>query len=231
MGGYRSVTLGIAAAAAAAILTACGGPGTGSAAPASAAGLVTQMKAAVRGASSMHVAGQLTQAGQPFGVDLAMLRAGEFDGTLTSRGVPIQLTKSAGQVYVRATPAFLRELKASSVCPVLCGKYVQMNRTEASTLSRSLSMTSVTNSLLSSLPSFRRAGTATVNGQPAIVLHGSDGSTLDVAARGRPYPLRASAPAGQPEHLVFSRWNAVPAPAPPPRGDVLNLGQLKAGAS
>jgi hypothetical protein len=198
----------------------------------STATLIAQMIAAVGSATSMHMSGQVSGSGHPVGLDLGVLRAGELTGTITQNGVKQQLIGAEGKVYIKATPAFLRELKASAaVCAVMCGKYVQMSGPQAGALAVSLSMASLTRSLTSGLPHFNQAGTTTVNGQPAIVLHGADGSTLDVAATGKPYPLRVVAPAGRPGVVVFSEWDQVAAPAAPRAGEVINLNQLKAGSS
>jgi hypothetical protein len=216
-------------------LAGCGGSAGGSSASIpqrSAATLVSQMKAAVDAATSMHLAGQLPNAGRPVALDLDVLRAGDLTGTITENGLPLQLIGSRGKVYVKATPAFLRDLKApGGVCAVMCGKFVQMSGLQATELAGSLSMTSITRSLIAGLPKFRRAGTTSVSGRPAVVLHGADGSTLDVAAHGKPYPLRVVAPRGRAESVVFSHWDTVPAPTAPPGGDVINLNQLKAGSS
>jgi hypothetical protein len=113
----------------------------------------------------------------------------------------------------------------------MCGKYVQMSGTQASDLAGSLSMASLTRSLIAGLPKLTQAGTTQVSGQPAIVLRGADGLTLDVAARGKPYPLRAYAAPGRHETVVFSEWDKVAVPAAPRAGQVINLSQLKAGSS
>lgn len=217
-------------------LAGCGGSMTGGSSASvpqrSAATLVSQMKVAVDAATSMHLAGQLPNAGRPVALDLDVLRAGDLTGTITENGLPLHLIGSRGKVYVRATPDFLRDLKApGGVCAVMCGKYVQMSGLQATELAGRLSMTSLTRSLIAGLPKFRRAGTTTVSGRPAVVLAGADGSTLDVAARGKPYPLRVVAPPGRAESVVFSHWDTVPTPAAPPGGEVINLNQLKAGSS
>jgi hypothetical protein len=222
-------------------LTACGGSATHMASgPAGSAGtagrstdqLVAQMKTAVRNAASMHLAGRVTTSGKATALDLDVLRAGGLSGSITQNGVPLELIGTAGKVYVKATPAFLRELRASAgICTLMCGKYVQMSGGAGSQLDGSLNMASLTRAFVTGLPKETRAGTTTVAGQQAVVLHGSDGSTLDVAAHGTPYPLRVIAPPGHHETLTFSHWNQVAAPTAPPASKVVNLSQLKAGTS
>jgi len=232
MGGFVGIRArGLAWVVAGSVAIAVGGcAGTG--ADRSAASLISAMKVAVRDATSMHMAGQLPNGGRPVALDMGVLRSGALTGTITEGGVPLQLIGTSGQVYVKATPAFLRELRASAaVCTIMCGKYVQLSGTQRSELTGSLGMASLIHSLISALPRFTRAGTTTVLGQPAIVLHGADGSTLDVAARGKPYPLRLIAPRGREESVLFSHWDSVATPAAPPASQVINLSQLKAGSS
>lgn len=233
----QSVVLGAALLGAAVGAAACGSAashpaasGSRTAAPRSTSQLVTQMKSAVRDAGSMHLTGRVTTGGKSTALDLSVLRSGGLDGSITQNGVPLELIGTGGKVYIKATPAFLRELRApSGVCSLMCGKYVQMSRAAASQLSGSLNMTSLTRAFVTGLPHVTRSGTGAVAGQPTVVLRGADGSTLDVAAHGRPYPVRVVAPPGHHETLTFSRWNKVAAPAAPPASKVINLSQLKAG--
>jgi len=248
LGPGRAGLAGAALAAAGALaLAACGGsaPGGSSAAggtsaPAgsssrasgrSASAIITQMKAAVRGASSMHMDGRLTDSGKPVGLNMSLLRGGSMSGTITQNSVPLSLIGANSKIYVKATRPFLEELHAESVCSLMCGKWVQMSGPEASQLTGSLSMANLTKSLTSGLPSFRKNGMTTVGGQQAVELKASNGSILDVAAQGKPYPLRVVAPAGRQGSVRFSQWDNVPAPKPPPSSEVINLGKLKAGLS
>lgn len=217
-------------------LAACGGSTSSGATPVqhrSTSQLITQMKAAVRNATSMHLSGRVTARGRPAGLDLDLLRGGDVAGTITQNGTPLHLISSGGKVYVKATPAFLHQVHASSaVCSLICGKYVQMTSAQGTQLSGSISMANLTRALTSGLPRhLSQAGTTTVSGQRAVVLHGSDGSTLDVAARGRPYPLRVVAPPAHHETVLFTKWNAVATPSAPPASQVINLSKLKAGGT
>jgi hypothetical protein len=207
------------------------GTGASPAAGRSAPAIIAQMKAAVRSASSMHMTGELADSGHPVGLNVNVLRVGGLDGTIIENGVPLSLIGAGGKFFIRATRPFLRELHASSVCSVMCGKWVQMSGPQAGQLTGSLSMASLTRSLISELPSFRKAGTATVSGQQCVQLKAADGSILDVAAHGPPYPLRVLPPAGSQGSVTFSQWDKVTAPSAPPSGEVINLGKLKAGTS
>jgi hypothetical protein len=242
--GLAVVALAVAGALA---LAACGGSASGSgsasggssasassgtAAPdGTASSIITRMKAAVRSASSMHMDGRLTDSGKPVGLNLSLLRSGGLNGTITQNSVPLSLIGADDKIYVKATRAFLNELHASSVCSLMCGKWVQMSGSQADQLTGSLSMENLTKSLTTGLPSFKKTGMTTVGGQQAVELKSADGSTLDVAAQGKPYPLRVVAPSGSEGSVIFSQWDKVPAPKPPPSSEVINIDKLKASTS
>jgi hypothetical protein len=227
LAGVGGVLLGLAACGGSATHMASGASGSSGR---SASQLVTQMKSAVQKADSAHLDGRVTSNGQATALDLSVLRAGSLDGSITEHGVPLSLIGTSGKVYIKATPAFLHQLRApAGVCSIMCGKYVQMSGAAGSQLDGSLSMTTLTRAFITGLPKMTKAGTTTVAGQQAVVLHGADGSTLDVAAHGTPYPLRVISPPGHHETLTFSQWNRVSVPAAPPASKVINLSQLKAG--
>jgi hypothetical protein len=215
-------------------LAACGSSGGGtssSAAPVSAQALAGRMRTAVEHAASTHLTGRLTKDGRAVALNVGVVRAGGLDGTISRGGPPLHLISASGKVYVQATRAFIRQLGVpAAICTIMCGKYVQLSGAQGQELAGSLSMSTLTSSLAGRLPRFRLDGRTTVGGQPAIVLRGADGSTVDVAARGTPYPLRVVAPSGA-GAIRFSDWDHVARPAAPPAGDVINLSQLKAGVS
>jgi hypothetical protein len=225
------------AAGGAVLLAGCGAPPAVHAAALSSASrspsqTVAQMRQAVRAASSVHLSGVLSNGGKPIGLNLGLIRSGEFSGTLTQNGIPLTVIDAGGKAYVKATAAYLRELRApAAVCSVMCGKYVEVTPAQARSLSGSLSMSALLSSFSGKLPPLTNAGTTTVNGQKGQVLRGPDGSRLVVAATGTPYPLQAvgrQGAGGQQSNgtLNFSQWNAVPRPVPPPASQVVNLSKI-----
>jgi hypothetical protein len=222
----RIVLAGLAAAAAAAAaLAGCGDPSP-AAAPRSPAQTVAQMRKALQAASSVHLSGVLRNGGRPIGLNLGLIRSGDFAGTITQNGVPLMLVDAGGKAYVKVTAAYLKELNVSpSVCPVMCGKFLELTPAEAGSLAGSLSMSALLSSFTGQAPRFIDAGTATVAGRKGQVLRGPDGSRLVVAAAGPPYPLQAVGRRGS-GTLTFTQWNAVPRPAAPPADQVIDLSQL-----
>ncbi|HUA28761.1 MAG TPA: hypothetical protein VMC03_07735 [Streptosporangiaceae bacterium] len=194
---------------------------------------VAEMRKAVQAAGSVHLSGVLRNNGKPIGLNLGLIRSGEFAGTLTQNGIPLNLIDVGGKVYVKATAAYLRELKVPpAVCSIMCGKYVEVSSAQARSLSGSLSMSALLSSFTGRLPQLTNAGTTTVAGHRGQVLQGPDGSRLIVAATGTPYPLQAvgrEGNGGRPSNgtLDFSRWNAVPRPKAPPASQVINLNKIR----
>ena len=186
------------------------------------------MRRAVQAAASVHVTGTLNGTGaRTVGLDVGLTRSGGFAGTVTRSGVPLTIIDAGGQVYIRATRAFLAELNVpAAVCSVMCGKYVLMSRAKGDALAGQLDMSRMLQSITGRLPAFTKAGTQTVDGRRAQLLTGADGSTLAVAAGGLPYPLEAISPHGGRDRIAFSRWNGVPKPAAPPPGQVIDLRRL-----
>jgi hypothetical protein len=188
--------------------------------------LAANMRSAIRSARSVHISGRLIVGGRPLRLDIGVLASGQLSGTVTERGVPLRIIVTGGKAYVRATAAFLAELHApAGVCGVICGKYVELPAGQATALARGLSLASLTRSLTGPTSALRRAGTTTVDGQPADVLRTARGGTIDVAAAGRAYPL-AVASADHHGGLAFRQWDSVPAPAAPPKTQIVNLGNL-----
>jgi hypothetical protein len=225
-------------AGAALALTACGSSATSSSSSASSSPtrttnqLVSQVKAAVKGASSVHLNGQIVSGSASTGVNLGLLRSGELSGFVAHNGRPVQVIGTKNKVYVKTTAALLRQLNVpDSVCTIICGKFLQLPAGQASSITGDLSLSNLTNSIAGKQPAFTQQGRTTVNGQSAIVLRSANGSTLDVAANGKPYPLRAVSTGTHKGTLTFTQWNKVPTPTAPPAGQVVNVNQLKAGIS
>jgi hypothetical protein len=223
----RGVLAGLTAAAIGAMLLAgCAGDPPPAASPRSPSQTVAEMQKAVQAASSVHLSGVLRNGGKPIGLNLGLIRSGDFAGTITQNGIPLMLIDAGGKVYVKATAAYLRELKVpASVCSIMCGKYVRLDSSEAGPLAGSLNMSALLSSFTGKAPRFTSAGTTTMAGREGQVLRGPDGSRLVVAATGTPYPLQA---VGKQSNgtLNFSQWNAVPRPSAPPASQVINLNKI-----
>lgn len=194
----------------------------------SAATIISQMKTAMLDARSVHLAGNLRSHGTAVGLDVSMDRSGAFSGSIDNEGTRLDIVDTSKRVYVKVTSAFLKLSGAqASACQRACGKFVAAPAGLANSIGGDLTMEKLLGNVRQALPSYVKAGMTTITGQQALVLHGSDGSTLYVAATGTRYPLRAVA--AKPDNagaLDFSEWNAVPAITAPPASEVISISQL-----
>ena len=195
----------------------------GSKEPGSAA-LVNSMQTSVRKASSVHVTGRLSRGGIPLTVDLKVNRNGDMAGTISQNGAPAQILAVKDTIYVKATGAFLKEMKApADACAAVCGKWIKLTAQQAGQLTGDLSMKNLMTPLTTGqVPKLTETGSTTVNGEQAFVLRAADGSTLDVSAASQHYPLQAATGGNPRQTVTYTQWNAVPAPVPPPASQVLN---------
>jgi len=187
------------------------------------------MEAAVRRANSVHIAGHLANNGVPISLDLDMHRNGDVSGTVSQNGAPFEVIAMNNTTYIKATPAFLRQVKApASACAVVCGKWLQLTPAQAGQLTGDLSMSSLTAPLSSGqVPKFTEAGSKTVGGQPAWALRAANGSMLYVSSAPGHYPVAATTGGSPNEVVTYSHWNTAPQPVPPPANQILNLNNLK----
>jgi hypothetical protein len=190
------------------------------------ADLVRSMQSSVREAGSVRVIGHLTQNGTVLDVDLGLRRNGDMAGTIIQNGAAARVVAVAGTIYVRATPAFLQQVDVpAGSCATVCGKWIQLTLPEAQQMTGDLSMTNITRPLtMGQVPALTEAGGTMVQGQRAWVLSAADGSTLDVSAGSRPYPLEAASSGSSRQVVMYSQWDRVPAPALPPGSEVVMSG-------
>jgi len=219
-----------AAAAVLIAVTGCGG-GAGAVKPAGpppAATIIAQLKTAIREARSVHMTGEVRNGGSTVSLDMSLTRVGGMSGSIGSAGTKLDIIGVGHLAYIKVTGAFLKLAHAPATeCPNACGKYVATSASAAAAIIGDLSMSKLLGDVSDSLPRYVDSGPASISGRQVLVLHGSDGSTLDVAAAGRPYPLRAIAPkSSNAGELDFTEWNAVPTIAAPAAGQVISLGQL-----
>jgi hypothetical protein len=209
---------------------ACGGGGSAvpaASAPPSPPVLASEVKSALRGASSVHIDGSVVQSSKTVHLSLSLTRAGGVSGLLSVNGAEFTVLSTHGSTYIKVTPGFIRYVKMpATACTLVCGKYLKASAAQSQSLVGQFSMASLLGSMAGKTPSFHYGGTTTVNGQTAWVLHVTDGSTAYVAAHGTPYPLRVVAPPARHGQLNFTQWNSASIPSPPPASKVVDLSQL-----
>ncbi|MFF7632992.1 hypothetical protein ACFZB9_07545 [Kitasatospora sp. NPDC008050] len=95
-------------------------------------------------------------------------------------------------------------------------------------------LTQLTSEMTKDNSSVTKGSSDTVNGQPALVLHvtdGSDGTKTDVwiSAQGQPYPLQANSDSG--DHMSFSNFGVPVNAQAPPADNVIDMGKFHQAAS
>jgi hypothetical protein len=187
--------------------------------------LQSSMRSSVASANSVHFNGNLSDNGVPVGVDMGVSRSGDLQGSVTENGAKLQVIGVDGKIYIKATPEFLKEVKApASACSLICGHWVQLPQAEARPLTSQLTLKNLSDSVNSSHGAqLKESGSTTVDGKAAYVLKAPNGATIDVSQSSPHYPLQAHAGSGKSGMVTFSQWNSVPHPAPPPAKDVINL--------
>ena len=216
------------------LLSACsggGGGGDGGNAEAAKKGpqVAADAAAALERSGAAHLTGTVSEQGQTGDVDLH-LQGADASGTITIAGQKVQLVSAGGTAYAKAPAAFWSSFGApEAISSKLDDHWVVVPQQAAGSLG--------TFTLKGLADELRRpsngtwkdpVGTATVAGQKALVVTESDGSTLDVAATGTPYPLKADTKGGEsPGTLTFSDFGTrttITAPA-----GALDLTQLGGG--
>jgi hypothetical protein len=226
----RMLARGLAACAAASLAAGgCGGSTSAAPKEPAASDLQSSMRSSVASATSVHVNGDLSDNGVPVGVDMGVSRAGDLQGSIMQNGAKLQVVGIDGKVYIKATPEFLKEVKApSNACSVICGHWVQLPAQEARQITSQLTLTNLSASVNSGQSAhLKESGATTVDGKAAYILKAQNGATVDVSQSSPHYPLQAHAGSGKSGTVTFSQWNSVPHPAPPPAKDVINLNGLR----
>ena len=179
-----------AVAATAVLLTACGGSGNGEAAK-KGPQVAADAAQALEQAGAARLTGSGTMDGRRMRVDLH-LQADGATGTMTIDGRSVLLTNVGGKVYMKAPAAFWQGSGVpASLAQGLGSKWVILPSGASSGLDQ-FTLHGMAQQLRK--PSGAKiedaVHTATLHGQEVVVVTQSDGSTLDVAATGKPYPLQ-----------------------------------------
>jgi hypothetical protein len=216
---------------AAVLLTACGGGGGSGNGEAAKKGpqVATDAADALEQSGAAHLTGSITEQGQSGDVDLH-LQGADVSGSITLGGHQVQLISTGGSIYARAPAAFWSTFGApESVAGHLDGQWVVVPAQAASSFG-TFTLTGLADELRKpSGGSYEDAvGADALHGQKVVVVTQTDGSTLDVAATGPPYPLTAENKGSDSPgtlHLGdFGEKTTITAPA-----NALDLSQLAGG--
>ncbi len=190
---------------------------------------IPAMKAAMTGASSVHIVGTLTEGSQQVSID-ASVNGSDISGTFSENGgTAATIVVADGNAYVQINSSLLRAAGLPATdCSTLCGKYVQAQASEAAKFT-AFTMSHLMREMADGVPSAAGDTTdlfepATFEGHPVLQLLQAE-DTADVARTGPPYPLFiANAARGSADgSLTFSEWNSVPPISPPAASQIVQI--------
>jgi hypothetical protein len=212
------------------LVTACGGGDSGNGEAAKKGPQVaTDAGNALEQSGAAHLKGSVTEQGQTGDVDL-QLQGADVSGSVTLAGQKVQLVSTGGKIYAQAPAAFWSSFGApAAISSQLDGKWVIVPQEAASSFD-TFTLKGLADSLRKPTDATIKdpVSTATVDGQKVVVVSQSDGSTLDVAATGQPYPLKAENKGGDsPGTLTFSDFGKKTTLTAP--SGALDLTQLAGG--
>jgi hypothetical protein len=220
----------VALVAALAVAGCGGGLGKTSSPPArpAPAVLAKEVSAAMKKASSVHISGTVRSSGDTVVLDLGLTRSGDGAGSMSVGKASVSVLSTGGHTYITVTAGFVKaEKMPPATCSLMCGKYLELSPSDAKSMLGDMTMHSVVDQPIGA-GTFRYGGSATIDGQPAWLIHNLDGSTVYVSAQGSHYPLRVIMPSGSDKgQLDFTQWDSVKIPPAPPASKVVNMSQLE----
>jgi hypothetical protein len=222
------------AALALTLLSACGGGGGAAADPGNGESakkgpqVTADAAKALKDAGAVHLTGTGLSEGKSMTLDLH-LQGADAQGSITQAGQKLELIGSGGKVYAQAPAAFWtgQGLPAEAAA-TLAGKWVIVPAGAGDVLPFTLD--SLAAELVKPTDGTTindKVTTSTYQGTKVVVVTGSDGSTFDVAATGKPYPLYSvnkGKDAGTVTLTDFGKRTTITAPA-----GALDLSQLEGG--
>ena len=209
---FAALAMGLAGVC---LLSACGGGGASSSSgngEAAKAGpqVVEDAAAALAAADAVHISGQVVDSstGKSIDVDL-QLQSNGTSGTLTLAGQPVNLISIGSATYLKTSAAFYAKEGVGSVAAAeLANRWVKAPNSQDFT---GITLSGLSKDLGVAHDGSRindKVTTGMLKGHDVVIVSGSDGSKLYVAASGKPLPLKADRPAqsSSPGSLVFTGY-------------------------
>jgi hypothetical protein len=223
----RALCAAFAAAACALALTACGSSGGAATIRESAkppGQILTDVRAVVAHATSVHLAGHVSSS-TPIAIDLHLSRTGG-SGTVASSGLRFEVTRIAKAAYFTGTQGFYRHFTNHAGIVLLNGRWLKVPASDPRfrSFAALTDMNGLLGQILRPTGAVVKAGTKTVDGVRVVGLRDTSHGTLYVATTGTPYPVEIVNTGAHAGLVRFDQWNrtiTLHAPANPVR-----LGQL-----
>ncbi|WP_431680639.1 hypothetical protein [Kitasatospora sp. KL5] len=196
--------------------------------------IVERSVGALKAAGSVRITGRGSSQGQSVTFDLSTDTSGTCAGTMGLSGQgTFRLVKLGTELWVKPDAVFWRSHGGAAAEDLVGEKYLKTttDNTDFSQIGDVCDLDALGGALLEQTPdSLAVGGPATVDGTPAVTVSGTadDGtSTLTVATRGEPYPLRMEKTGGEETGRVELKEFGVPvrAEAPSP-AETLDLDRL-----
>jgi hypothetical protein len=194
--------------------------------------IVSAVKTAAKGASSVHLAGTVNDSGKSLRLDLHLVAGKGGQGTMAENGFTVQIVRIGDKAYFKGDKAFWSHFGGAAAAALFDGKWIEAPANGSSQLAGLTPLTNLTaffNAVFAGPnDKLKKGTTATVDGQPAfsIIDPTSDGGTLYVATTGEPLPLKLVGPKSDSGSITFSEWNQ-PVTLTAPKG-ALDYTKLKA---
>jgi hypothetical protein len=192
--------------------------------------IVEAAKAAAAAAVSAHVAGSIVSEGKPISIDMELLAGKGGKGEIKLEGLSVQIVEVDKAVYMNGSEAFYAHLAGTEAAKLLQGKWLKAPTSSGdfASFSSLTDLKKLVGGTLAAHGKLKAAGSATVEGQPAVGVtdSGAEG-TLYVASTGTPYPLEIVKHGASGGKVVFNRWNKPVTLTPP--ANWININRLKSG--
>ena len=207
----------------------CGGGGSSSNGEAtkSAAAVFNDARRAALAASSVHVAGALSDQGKSLAIDL-VLAHGKGKGRIAQGGLFFEMVRVGNVAYIKGTDGFLQQFAGATAAQLLHDKWLKgpVGTGPLASLAPLTDIDKLFNGAFGTHGKLTNKGETLFQGQKVVAIKdASDGSTLYVAASGTPYPLAAGQGGTSKSSIRFDHWNdAVSIDAPKGAVDIGKLG-------
>lgn len=216
-------------ALATAVLAGCGGgSSTNGVESKSPTGILEAAKKAAEGASSVHVAGSVENAGTLLTLDLTIQQGKGAKGTISEGPLSFELIKVGDSVYIKGSSAFYSHFAGGEAAKLLQGKWLQAPASsgEFQTLGGLTDMHALLSTVLGEKGTLAKGGTSTVAGHKVIAVKDTTkGGVLYVATTGKPYPIQIAKNGSGGGKVNFEDWDAAVSISAP--RNAVNIEKLK----
>ena len=187
----------LATVAVTSLLAACGPSGGNGEDGKSADQIVKDAQAALKSATSFHLAGNIEDSGKNTTFDMKVQDKNTTSGHMTSQGLSFDFVIAGGKFYFRGKQLWSKFSPAAA--DQIGDKWVAVGSDASSDLTDQLGSvtqladaSSLADSLGSSGGPYTKGGTSTAGGQQVVVVKSKEGE-MDVALNGKPYPVHLDA--------------------------------------